>query len=270
MTTWPYRSLGDRHHPCLVFLHGFMGSGADWLPVAKSLAGRFFCVMPDLPGHGRNVCRSLARPLDFETVGQGLLETLQGLESGSVGLVGYSLGGRIALYAATVFPQHINALILESCQPGIEAEPARLDRAGADDEQAQILLEYGLDQFVDCWYEQALFSTLKRYPQLLSAFKTKRKKNNPLWLAKIIRELSPGRQPPLWKNLGSLPMSVLLIAGSLDPKYTELAAQMGRQIPYGTTSIIPGAGHNVHLENPERFAELVQAHALSTPETQAV
>lgn len=262
LSTWTYQSIGDRHNPCLVFLHGFMGAGADWLPVTKPLAGHFYCVMPDLPGHGRNTYLSLSKPLDFNAVGQGLLQFLQDLQLDSVGLVGYSLGGRIALYAATkVFPQKVHTLILESCQPGIAGEQARRDRAEADDKQAEALLgDEGIEGFVDQWYELDLFKTLKRYPQLLAKIKKKRKKNNPLWMAKIIKELSPGRQPPLWENLSSLSMPVLLIAGGLDTKYTELVAQMGRQIPGAMVNIVSDAGHNIHLENPGRFAELIKAH----------
>ena len=50
------RTLGFPEHPAIVFLHGFMGSGADWDPVMAQLSESHYCVAMDLPGHG-NSCR---------------------------------------------------------------------------------------------------------------------------------------------------------------------------------------------------------------------
>lgn len=258
MSIWPYHLRGESHHPPVIFLHGFMGAGTDWLPLAELWAGQFFCLMPDLPGHGRNTQLPLARPLNFDKIAQGLQTFLQHLHLDRVSLVGYSLGGRIALYAATKFSQKIKALVLESCQAGITGEPIRRDRAAADARQAGFLLTQGMETFVEQWYDLDLFGTLKHRPQLLVEIKEKRKKNDPRWMAKIIKELSPGRQPPLWNKLGSLPMPVMLVAGELDEKYAELMVRMGSQIPEATVEIFPEVGHNVHLEHPERFSEVVQ------------
>jgi 2-succinyl-6-hydroxy-2,4-cyclohexadiene-1-carboxylate synthase len=215
--------------------------------------------MPDLPGHGRNLQLPLSQPLNFDSVVAGLQALLLHLRLDGASLVGYSLGGRIALYAATKFPPQIKALVLESCQAGITGEQMRRDRAEADDRQARILLAEGMESFVEQWYNLDLFKTLRRRPQLWLEIKEKRKKNDPRWMAKIISELSAGRQPPLWNQLGSLPLPVLLVAGGLDAKYVELMVKMGNQIPGATTEIFPDAGHNVHLEHPEKFTKIVKA-----------
>jgi 2-succinyl-6-hydroxy-2,4-cyclohexadiene-1-carboxylate synthase len=254
---WTYHSRGEPHLPPVVCLHGFMGAGADWLPLAEQWAGRFFCLLPDLPGHGGNQQFPLSSPLDFESVGQGLHLFLQHLHLDRVSLVGYSLGGRIALDAATKFPQKIKTLVLESCHAGIENDQARRDRAAADERQAESLLAHGMDSFVEQWYKLDLFKTLQRRPQLLAELKANRKKNDPRWMAKVIKELSPGRQPLLGEKLGSLPMPTLLLAGELDAKYVDLVGRLGSQIPQAVVKIIPDAGHNVHLEQPEKFAETV-------------
>jgi 2-succinyl-6-hydroxy-2,4-cyclohexadiene-1-carboxylate synthase len=227
--------------------------------MAERWANHFFCLMPDLPGHGHNTRLPLAQPLGFERVVAGLKRLLQHLKLEQVNLVGYSLGGRIALYAALKFPEKIRALVLESSSAGLADEQARRERAEGDDQRAETLLAQGLETFVEQWYELDLFWTLKRHPQLLTKIKAHRKKNDPRWIAKILKELSPGRQPPLWEKLGALPMPVMLIAGGLDSKYTELATRMGRQIPGAVVEIIPEAGHNVHLEQPERFSEVITA-----------
>lgn len=256
-STWPYHALGQHRRPPLVFLHGFMGAGVDWLQVAQLLADRFFCIMPDLPGHGQNISLPVSAPLNFDTVVTGFNQFLEQLELDRISLVGYSMGGRLALYTALTFPQKITALVLEGASPGIAAEQARRERADLDDKRAETLLAEGLDAFVERWYELGLFRTLKNHPLLLAKTKEERKQNDPRWTAKIISDLSPGRQPPLWDRLDTLPMPVLLLAGALDPKYATLVTTMAEKIPDATTKIIPDAGHNTHLEHPEYFADLV-------------
>ena len=45
-------TLGNPSLPRIVFLHGFLGSGSDWLPVTRELQNDYCCLMVDLPGHG--------------------------------------------------------------------------------------------------------------------------------------------------------------------------------------------------------------------------
>lgn len=251
---WPYRSLGTPQHPALVFLHGFLGAGSDWLTVATRFADRFFCIMPDLPGHGKNTTRSLDQPLDFDLLTQALLETLDALQVNKANLAGYSMGGRLALHAAAKFPERIRSLVLESCHPGI-AVGERLHRAASDRRRAEILLTGGIDVFVEQWYESDLFQTLKTQARMFASLKEKRKRNDASWMAKIIEELSPSRQVSLWKALETLPFPVLLIAGALDEKYVGITKRMQSKIPDAKMNIITGAGHNVHLEAPGAFSE---------------
>ena len=50
-----YTVSGDPHRPAILFLHGFLGSSADWAGTISALDERFYCVAPDLPGHGRSL-----------------------------------------------------------------------------------------------------------------------------------------------------------------------------------------------------------------------
>jgi 2-succinyl-6-hydroxy-2,4-cyclohexadiene-1-carboxylate synthase len=235
-----------------------MGCGADWLSLAERLADQFYCLMPDLPGHGRHLALPMEQPLSFQSLASGLENFLDRLKLEKVSLIGYSMGGRLALYAATTFPKRIQALVLEGVNPGLADEPARRERASADDRQAEYLLAHGIDAFVEQWYELELFSSLKNQPTLLDTLKAQRRHNEAGWLAKVISELSPGRQPPLWPALERLTMPVLLIAGALDTKYTRLTTQIKAQLPEAVVAIIPEAGHNTHLEQPEQFIRQVR------------
>lgn len=256
--SWPYLQRGRRQNPPIVFLHGFMGRGANWLPLVEPLAGHFYCLLPDLPGHGRNTQLPLNNPLNFDAVTDALFSFLHTVDALPASLVGYSLGGRLALYFAAKYPTAVSALVLEGASPGLAAEPARRERAALDDRRAAELVQLGLAEFVERWYQMELFDSLRRQPELLAQTKARRLHNDARWLAKIIRELSPGRQPAVWEQLAQLPMPVLLLAGALDAKFTALAGQMAARIPRAQVQIVPNAGHNVHLEQPAAFTHLLR------------
>ena len=254
---WPYRLIGSPPKPPLVFLHGYLGSGEDWLQVAEQCAAQFLCILPDLPGHGQNTHQPFTQPLSFEVIAEGLVTLIEALGLDRVGLVGYSMGGRIALYSALRRPQQISALVLESCSPGLATGQARRQRARVDDRRAKSILAGGLEAFVDHWYDMELFGTLKSQPCLFQEIREKRKMNDREWAAKVISELSPGRQPSLWPELGGLRLPTLLLAGALDSNYVEIIAAMDQKIPKSKVEIVPEAGHNIHLEHPSRFIKLV-------------
>jgi 2-succinyl-6-hydroxy-2,4-cyclohexadiene-1-carboxylate synthase len=265
MQHWPSHSIGKNQNPPLLFLHGFMGRGTDWLSIANDCAARFYCLLPDLPGHGANLNLPFSQPLDFELIAHGVARLIDQFELDAVHLVGYSMGGRIALYTALKYPEKIKSLTLEGASPGIKTEQARRERAALDDQHALRLRAEGLETFIEEWYNMPLFQSLHRYPQLLDRVKQQRKQNDPGWMAKIISELSPGRQPSLWPHLGALTVPVLLVSGALDQKYSEMAVAMAQQFPKATVKIIPASGHNVHLEQPAQFAELLTAFLSPEP-----
>ena len=91
-------TIGEKRLPRIIFLHGFLGSGGDWLPLARTLCDDYCCVMVDLPGHGKASFRETP-PSDgfFEQTVDALAELLRQSAFPPSYLVGYSMGGRIAL-----------------------------------------------------------------------------------------------------------------------------------------------------------------------------
>ena len=157
---------GDPRLPAILFLHGFMGSGADWASEISVLDEHFYCVAPDLPGHGS----SLALPPDAYTIEgttRALLDLLDELGITRAVLVGYSMGGRIALYLALRHPERCSGLFLQSASPGIEEPAERLARRKADEERARRLESGDLASFLEAWYRQPLFASLARREGLL-------------------------------------------------------------------------------------------------------
>ncbi len=250
---WPFQTLGKSTHPPLCFLHGFLGAGKDWERVATTLAERFYCILPDLPGHGANTHLDVDAPLSFETLNEGLLTLLNTLDLQKTHLVGYSMGGRAALFFAVHHPARVLSLTLESASPGITDPVERRTRAGEDDARANAIRVDGVEAFVDHWYTLPLFRSLNAYPAVRAEIIARRKHNDPAWVVKAISALSPGRQPPVWDQVSDLDLPVLLVTGALDEKYVALGNQMAARMPHARLEVVPAAGHTVHAEQPEQF-----------------
>lgn len=250
-------TIGHPSAPPLVFLHGFLGRGADWLPIARTFAGRYYCILPDLPGHGSNITFPLGTVLNYEFLVQDLIDNLP--TKRPITLVGYSLGGRTALYFALNHPERVRTLILEGTNPGLEDPIARQERTQSDDAWSDQIRTRGLPTFVDKWYNQPLFHSLHHHPTLLEQFKTTRRENDPRWMAKVISELSPGRMPWLGDRLGEIKIPTLLLAGSLDEKYASCLHDLSAKIQGSMAWKVPMAGHSIHTERPGRFNAICHA-----------
>lgn len=255
---WPTTSYGSPTHPAVVFLHGFMGRGDDWHEITEKLSDKYYCICPDLPGHGKNVNRPIDAPLNFENVSKELIGLLDELRLEKVNLVGYSMGGRIALYTACHYPERINTLTIESANPGIQDEDARKQRANLDKERAEKIKANGIETFVEKWYQAPLFASLHDHPILLDKVKTARMQNDPVWMAKVIAEMSPGRQTPLWDKLSQLTMPVMLLSGNLDGKYIGIMHKLSENIDGARVETIPNVGHNAHLEAQDQFTTTLE------------
>lgn len=248
--TWLYKRIGSTRNPPVIFLHGFLGDHRDWDFLGDAFATDFDCILPDLPGHGANLQPLPGRPCSFRWLAAGLVRTLDDLEIGKAHLVGYSMGGRLALYFAVTHPGRVASLVLESASPGLAGRRERQERRGQDDQRAAEIRSAGLDSFIERWYQQPLFQSLQNNPEKLAALKAQRKRSNPEMVARLVAELSPGRQPSMWKRLAAIQAPVLLLTGAQDEKYTAIVAAMAGLIPQARARIAPQAGHAVHLEEP--------------------
>lgn len=246
----------------LLFLHGFLGRGTQWEEIVAPLRDHWCVLTPDLPGHGANLHGDLNTPLTFDRVTDDILEILDTRNLRRVVLVGYSLGGRAALHFACRFAQRIAALVLESSSPGIPNPAERARRLAEDRQRATSILQQGMNPFVEDWYQQPLFASLRHRPEILIKLQHAAAQNDPHWMAKVIYDLSPGQQTPLWDCLPRLEVPTLLIAGEQDSKYTALMTQMATRLPHARLVIAPEAGHNVHVEQAEWYRSLLLEYLL--------
>ena len=255
LPTWPVQAVGSPLHPAVVFLHGFMGNREDWHFLLPEFAENFYCILLDLPGHGQNQGNLPAEPLTFAWLSTSLEQVLNKLRLPAVHLVGYSMGGRLALYFTVYYPQRVKSLVLESASPGLANLAVREARLQEDKKRAERLKEIGMKRFLDEWYGMPLFNSLQKRPDILDELKLRRQDNDPYELARIIAELSPGQQPDLWGDLEDISIPVLLLAGEQDEKYSHLVQEMAKQIPQVWVSLASVGGHNLHLEVPDWYIQ---------------
>jgi 2-succinyl-6-hydroxy-2,4-cyclohexadiene-1-carboxylate synthase len=233
-------------HPSIIFLHGFMGSGADWDELATRL-DQFSCQAIDLPGHGS--CNVEVN--SFDACGDYVLEQLP---AEPCVLVGYSMGGRLALSLALQSPQRFSMLVLESASPGLKTELERAARRDHDEQLAHELETRNFDAFLDDWYQQPVFASLQSAPEKLAALKQRRLQNRPQNLARTLRACSVGGQPSYWGELSQLAVPLRVVAGVDDPKYVAIAQEIAGTTPNADVAIVRHSGHTTHFENPEAFA----------------
>jgi 2-succinyl-6-hydroxy-2,4-cyclohexadiene-1-carboxylate synthase len=247
--------------PALVLLHGFTGSADAWRDLLPHLSRRTRTVAFDLPGHAAAPLPGPAPPrIDLDDFTASVRGRLDALGIGRAVLLGYSMGGRVALRFALDHGDRVAGLVLESASPGIADPAERAARHEADDALADAIVRDGLGRFVDRWMAQPLFATQARLPEAVREHeRAMRLARDPRALAACLRGAGPGRATPMWDALPALGMPVLLLAGELDAKYRDIAAKAAARLPRARIAIVPNAGHATHLENPAAFTAAVEA-----------
>ncbi len=248
-----------------VFLHGFTGSSQNWASQLEFFSQQFLTIAPDLPGHGKTDFPADLSFYSIEHTAENIVTLLKHLTQEAAHLLGYSMGGRLALYLALTYPQVFRSLILESASPGLESPQARLERRLSDEQLALRIEQNGIQDFVDYWEQLPLFDSQKNLPeQVRQTLKNQRLNNHPVGLANSLRGMGTGVQPSLWGKLQQLHLPTLLLTGELDSKFTQIARQMQVRLPHAQHKIIPSAGHTIHLEQPELFNRTVMEFLPST------
>jgi 2-succinyl-6-hydroxy-2,4-cyclohexadiene-1-carboxylate synthase len=247
--------------PALLLLHGFTGSAATWAPFRERWPG-FTLIAPDLLGHGTSDCPVDSSRYSMERCVEDLCTLLDRLGVDRVSVLGYSMGGRVALHLALAAPERLSALILESASPGIENPRERAARRDADDTLAAAIEREGVESFIDHWEALPLFASQARLPTVVrEKLRRQRLASDPRGLANSLRGAGAGAHEPLWSRLAELSAlggPALLIVGDLDEKYCAIARRMTAATPDARLAVVPEAGHAVHLEQPAAFADVVR------------
>ncbi|GAB4828987.1 hypothetical protein Ancab_018646 [Ancistrocladus abbreviatus] len=263
----------NSNNDILLFLHGFLGTGQDWIPIMKAISGSVRCISVDLPGHGKSkvqCCTSKdaaeEHRLSVEVVAALLCKVIDSIAPRKVILVGYSMGGRIALSMAVRYSAKIRGAVIISGSPGFRDKKARKIRAAKDDSRARSLVSFGLRPFVETWYSGELWQSLREHSSFKKLVARRLQHDDVDGLAKVLSDLSIGRQMPLWEDLKQSKTPLLFIAGERDVKFKKLTQDVSDAIDQGTgpetgayeAVVVPDCGHAVHFENPLAIVGLVR------------
>jgi 2-succinyl-6-hydroxy-2,4-cyclohexadiene-1-carboxylate synthase len=228
----------------VLFIHGFLGENQDFIPIIKMLKNHFHCLGIDLPGHGKTPWVQGLSKIELMNAIALLIK-----KHSIAAVVGYSLGGRLAMEIDSRFPGLIKKLVILSSHLGLEADEA-LQREN-NIMFFKNLLHHSAQEFLYHWYKQPLFHSLCKKMIL-----KKRKKINveaALWM---LEELSLSSQPSLWNHVYENAEKYFFICGGSDLYYKKLYAG------FRNKKTLIGASHAVHIEKPKKCYQIIYKHLM--------
>jgi 2-succinyl-6-hydroxy-2,4-cyclohexadiene-1-carboxylate synthase len=244
----------------VTLLHGFTQSGRSWLEIISRMPDGWMWIVPDIRGHGETRTRPDA-PCSMDACTRDLETLWDHLGVARTHLVGYSMGGRLALHVAARRPERILSLLTIGAHAGLEEE-AREGRRRGDEALAGRIEKEGLDAFVNYWTTLPLFAGLERRgPAFVAQVRAERRMTNHVaGLACSLLGMGAGAMEPLWDDLALVTFPCTFVAGQLDHGYVNSARRLAATVPHGRVEVVPRAGHTVHQERPEAFARLLADH----------
>jgi 2-succinyl-6-hydroxy-2,4-cyclohexadiene-1-carboxylate synthase len=248
--------------PLLLF-HGFTGSSSTWDHLTGLIGKTSRNIMPDIIGHGRTSSPPEVERYSILKVAADLNLLLDKFGIQKIDLLGYSMGGRLAITFAVNYPERVRKLVLESTTPGLKTLKEREIRQKHDVRLAAKIHTEGVESFIDFWENIPLFHSQMNLPrQRREALKKQRLANNPIGLANSLLGMGTGAQPSWWQAVEGFQSETLIVVGELDEKFITIGKEMNEKIPNAEICLIKGAGHAIHVEKPEKFGTIVSEFLL--------
>ncbi|AWC34339.1 2-succinyl-6-hydroxy-2,4-cyclohexadiene-1-carboxylate synthase [Bacillus cytotoxicus] len=243
----------------LLLLHGFTGSMETWRSFLPLWSKQFQVITVDIVGHGKTESPESLVHYDIQNVAVQMTKLLDHLQIEKAHILGYSMGGRLAITMSCLYPERVKSLILENCTAGLETEADRKARRMKDEQLAERIELEGIEVFVNHWENIPLFATQKTLPQAIKqAVRKERLANHPRGLANSLRGMGTGAQPSWWNELAGLKMPVLLLSGEYDKKFFLILKNMQKRVRNAKFVKIDKAGHAIHVEQPQKFGTIVE------------
>ncbi|WP_226677651.1 2-succinyl-6-hydroxy-2,4-cyclohexadiene-1-carboxylate synthase [Mesobacillus jeotgali] len=249
----------------LVLLHGFTGAASTWRPFCPMWGQHSTMLMVDLIGHGETESPGDMARYDIKKAAMDLKVLLDQLGIEKADFLGYSMGGRTAITFASLYPERVRKLVLESTAPGLVNSEDREARIQQDHKLADKIENEGLERFIDFWESIPLFQSQLNLPaEVREQIRSQRLRNDPVGLANSLRGMGTGAQPSWWDKLTTFAFETLLITGELDYKFCKIAADMALKLPNAKHLSIIDCGHAIHVEEREKFGTIVSEFLSNT------
>ncbi len=252
----------------VMLLHGFTGAAEAMAPLQQRLTApgseghrgqQFLTVAVDLVGHGRSEVPEEPGRYNVPAMAQHVSAVADSLGHETFHLVGYSMGGRVALTLACDVPQRLRSLTLIGATAGIADAGLRQQRQVHDAALAD-LIEADFAAFVDRWMANPLFAGQAALGEShLQAARRQRLRSDPAGLARSLRFGGTGSMPPLHAHLKSVDTPTLLVVGEQDTKFCAIAKDLHAELPQAKIAHIVGAGHAAHIERSDATGQAISA-----------
>ncbi len=241
--------LGAAGEPRCLLLHGFTGDSGDWSLWQRDMPS---ALAIDLPGHGGS-------PHPVGSFSSEIARLLAALPPSIDCLIGYSLGGRIALSLLAAAPARMRSAIILSAHPGLLDTAQSAARRATDRHWIALLRDQGIAAFTAAWERQPLFATQQRLPAArLDAQRAGRLAQDPEGLARSLEVFGLAEMPATWDALAPWHGRLDWIVGGRDAKFVDIAEQILARRPQTSLHLLADIGHNPLLETPERLRALLQ------------
>ncbi|MDF2536189.1 MAG: Menaquinone biosynthesis related protein [Bacillales bacterium] len=250
--------IGGKGEPVMM-LHGFTGSINTWRHFVSKHNEDFRFVVPSLVGHGKTDAPHDLNRYTIESVVEDLVGILDQLKINQIHLVGYSMGGRLAIAFALKYPNRLKSLVLESASAGISSKKEREKRQESDGTLSLKIDHDGMEAFVDYWENIPLFQPLEKkisFPDKLR-LRTDRISHKPNGLMASLIMMGTGSQPYYMNKLSRIKVPTLILTGKIDEKFSKIGEQMADQIINSEHVIVKDSGHVIHLEQSMIFDRIV-------------
>lgn len=225
----------------ILALHGFLGRGSDWTDVQNKCAD-FNWICPNLFSDPDWDLQS------FDRIAEKIIEKLN-LNQSCV-LLGYSLGGRIALQLLNKYPNMFRHIVLVSTNPGLQSDQEKAIRLKNDSLWIDKMNQMSWSDFLKQWNDQPVLQNSFEPERMESDFLKER-------LIQSLQNLSLGLQDDFRPIIQKYASRITWIYGEQDHKFAEISENLKKQIPELKTRSTK-KGHRVLFDSPEVIAEVLK------------
>lgn len=224
-------------------LHGFLGRSSDWDSLSHS------AIIPyDL--------FQIGEPSDQLQMPDWAAKFYHHLPTNPKKkiLMGYSLGGRLALHALMQNPSYWDGAIIISAHPGLPSEEVKRERIEQDAQWAKRFEQEPWEELMHSWNARSVFCNS------IKTFERKEIDYNRALLANTLRFWSLGSQELFVNALAKINIPILWVAGEKDFAYTSLAQSLSFKHSESKIWIASNSGHRVPWEAPHAFKEVMDQY----------